>query len=83
MIIGHSALTPEGCGDATSGIIAPKKSVFSIADTEFYNFDTNKCTALSGCSQCKVFQGGYQVQVKGLTFVNSPNKVFNATCSRF
>ncbi|ROT65416.1 putative fibrocystin-L [Penaeus vannamei] len=75
VIIGHSALTPEGCGDATSGIIAPKKSVFSIADTEFYNFDTNKCTALSGCSQCKVFQGGYQVQVKGLTFVNSPNKL--------
>ncbi|XP_063605340.1 fibrocystin-L-like [Penaeus indicus] len=75
VIVGHSALTPEGCGDATSGIIAPKKAVFSIADTEFYNFDTNKCTALSGCSQCKVFQGGYQAQVKGLTFVNSPNKL--------
>ncbi|XP_064089363.1 fibrocystin-L-like [Macrobrachium nipponense] len=75
LVIGHSALSPGGCGDETSGIIAPKQNIFSIADTKFVNFDTGKCSALSGCSQCKFRQGGFQVQVKGLTFENSPNKM--------
>ncbi|XP_068250285.1 fibrocystin-L-like [Palaemon carinicauda] len=75
LVIGHSALSPGGCGDETSGIIAPKMKIFSIADTKFVNFDTGMCSALSGCSQCKFRQGGFSMQTKGLTFENSPNKM--------
>ncbi|KAK3879633.1 hypothetical protein Pcinc_015818 [Petrolisthes cinctipes] len=75
LVVGWSALTPEGCTDQTSGIVAPKQSIFSIANTTFVNYNTGMCTALSGCSQCKPRQGGFTVQVTGLTFDNSPNKL--------
>ncbi|XP_066939673.1 fibrocystin-L-like [Macrobrachium rosenbergii] len=75
LLVGHSQLSPEGCTGSTSGIIAPKKYIFSISNTTFVNFDQGTCTALSGCSQCKPLQGGYRVQVKELAFDNSPNKL--------
>ncbi|XP_045124918.1 fibrocystin-L-like [Portunus trituberculatus] len=75
LVVGHSALSSGSCSDEASGIIAPKQYLFSISDVTFVNFDTGTCSALSGCSQCKVFQGGFQVQVKGLSFDNSPNKL--------
>ncbi|KAK4312053.1 hypothetical protein Pmani_016482 [Petrolisthes manimaculis] len=75
LLVGWSALTPEGCSDKTSGIITPKQSIFNIANTTFVNYNNGQCTALSGCSQCKPRQGGFTVQVKDLTFDNSPNKL--------
>ncbi|XP_068236296.1 fibrocystin-L-like [Palaemon carinicauda] len=75
LLVGHSQLSPEGCGADTSGIIAPKQYIFSISNTTFVNYDAGTCAALSGCSQCKEFQGGYRVQVKELVFENSPNKL--------
>ena len=75
LLIGHSALTPENSCEG-SGIIAPKQYMFNIKNTTFVNYDTTPCAAISGCSQCKERQGGFPVQSTGLTFDNSPNKVF-------
>ncbi|XP_066939677.1 fibrocystin-L-like [Macrobrachium rosenbergii] len=75
LVVGHSQLSPEGCSGDTSGIIAPKQYIFSISNTTFVNFDSGSCAALSGCSQCKPFQGGFRVQVKELVFENAPNKL--------
>ena len=76
MAIARSALSPGGEATA-SGIIAPKQSGFSVANTTFVNFDQPGSFAISGCSQCKFRQGGFPAQVKELTFENSPNKVIN------
>ncbi|KAK7084669.1 Fibrocystin-L [Halocaridina rubra] len=75
LMIGHSALSSGSCNDGASGIVAPKKEVFSISNTTFVNYDSGSCSALSGCAHCKPRQGGFRVQTKELTFVNAPNKL--------
>lgn len=75
MVVCHSALSPEGCGNKTRGVVTPKFSNFNIDNTTFVNFDTGTCSALAGCSQCHTFQGGSKIQVKRIKMQNSPNKV--------
>ncbi|XP_076030840.1 fibrocystin-L-like [Oratosquilla oratoria] len=73
-IVGYSALSPEGCG-AGSGVITPKKTIFSMSNVTFVNFDNGSCAAISGCSQCKPFNGGYRVLSEGLNFINADQKI--------
>ncbi|XP_063855726.1 fibrocystin-L-like isoform X2 [Scylla paramamosain] len=74
LVVCHSALNSSACTSGTSGIVAPKTQIFSISNVTFVNFDEGGSAALSGCSQCRNYQGGYRAQVKGLAFENSPNK---------
>ncbi|XP_063856678.1 fibrocystin-L-like isoform X4 [Scylla paramamosain] len=75
LVVCHSALNSSACTSGTSGIVAPKTQIFSISNVTFVNFDEGGSAALSGCSQCRNYQGGYRAQVKGLAFENSPNKI--------
>ena len=58
-----------------SGIVASRKNSFSIFNTTFVDYYGPDVTALSGCSQCKLFNGGFTISLFGNIFVNSPNKV--------
>ncbi|XP_063862994.1 uncharacterized protein LOC135102139 [Scylla paramamosain] len=75
LVVCHSALNSSACTSGTSAIVAPKTQIFSISNVTFVNFDEGGSAALSGCSQCRNYQGGYRAQVKGLAFENSPNKI--------
>ena len=78
VVIGHSEITanwPNGDTFCTHTGVYSGWWGNDVENVEFYNFDREKCAALTTCARCKPNWAGGETQTKGLSFINSPNKV--------
>ena len=69
MIISHTSVNSSPAG--TGGIKTPNTPRLTIRNVTFVNFDTPGTACLRACSQCRILQGGFQVWMEQLHFINS------------
>ena len=69
LIISHTSINTGSA--ATGGIKTPNTPRLTIRNVTFVNFDANGTACLRACSQCKELQGGFQVWLEQLQFINS------------
>ncbi len=79
IVVGHSDISADHDEDPSyctgQGYIGPKLWSSTVKDVEFYNFDKDSCYALGTCSQCTGDTSSPAIEVSGLSFTDSPNKV--------
>ena len=79
IIVGHSEiteLTPRKTANCTPDGIKMHEEGHTLEDVSFYNFDRPGCSALKVKIK-KPYHSPSTIRTSGLTFVNSPNKVYS------
>lgn len=73
-MVSHTSANSGSAG--TGGIKTPNTPRLTISNVTFVNFNLPGTSCLRACSQCKVFQGGFQVWFNSITFLgnSSSNK---------
>lgn len=71
-MVSHTSANSGGAG--TGGIKTPNTRGLTISNVTFVNFNLPGTSCLRACSQCKVFQGGFQVWFNNITFLGNSSR---------